>query len=147
MHKHTLMHVHLYMYTHVRTHALTHAHTNETRLFSFSLIMHFFSFICRYYGHLMNTTISRPLSTLSSRQTTYKSCQALTFNILIADITRRPPIKLTNRWLVYAEKGKEATRKWLKMLTYYSSCFDNAVSKMGYCPLQYSNTLSDSLLS
>ena len=95
----------------------------------------------------MNTTISHPLSTLSSRQTTYKSCQALTFNMLIADITRRPPIKLTNRWLVYAEKGKEAARKWLKMLTYYSSCFDDAVSKMGYCPLQYSNTLSDSLLS
>lgn len=105
-----------------------------------------FTHSCRYYSYLMNTTLLRPPSLLTAHQPTHTTCCAFVLNMLVADITRRAPLKVTSHWLAQPKREEADSTHWLRMLTDYKFCFDEASSIMGYCPLQHSHIRADTVL-
>ena len=95
---------------------------------------------------MMNSSISLLLSRLALRKATSIPCRELVFNMMVADITRKSPIKITKKWLTHGEGGAgEGDVNWLMMLVKYNLCLEEATQVMGYCPLQYTHTRADPL--
>lgn len=85
----------------------------------------------RYYNYVMNSALSIPLSRLAAQSLT---CGTVVMNMIVADITSKPPIRTSSN-----EEQQSATAPQINS---YKDCLEKAVSFMGYDPFIHSHTVS-----
>lgn len=98
----------------------------------------------RYWQHVY--TFQSASGLLSTVKTT-NNCDDILMNFLVAAVTRRPPIKLTQR-KHYKDNASEAKWIWTEPSHFHqrSVCLNTFTSLMGHMPLRHSNLRLDPVL-
>lgn len=111
---------------------------------SYSLVLTGAALYHRYWQHVY-TQQTHP--SLLGAVTTTGNCDDLLLNLLVAAVTRRPPIKLTQR-KQYKDPASEAKWVWTEQTHFQqrSVCLNTFVSVLGFMPLRHSNLRLDPVL-
>nr|XP_045617389.1 exostosin-1-like isoform X2 [Procambarus clarkii] len=111
---------------------------------SYSLVLTGAAVYHRYWQHVY--THQSPSGLLSTVKTT-SNCDDILMNFLVSAITRRPPIKLTQR-KQYKDNTSEARWIWTDPTHFHQRtvCMNTFVSLIGHMPLRHSNLRLDPVL-
>ncbi|KAG7166152.1 Exostosin-1-like 1 [Homarus americanus] len=111
---------------------------------SYSMVLTGAAVYHRYWQHVF--THHAPSGLLSTVKTT-SNCDDILMNFLVSSITRRPPIKLTQR-KQYKDNASEARWIWTDPSHFHQRtvCLNTFVSLMGHMPLRHSNLRLDPVL-
>lgn len=113
----------------------------------YSLVLTGAAFYHRFYNYQYSLVMSERIR---AKVDELRNCEDIAFNMLVAHLTRKPPLKATSKWSFGRTAGSsdEAASISLKPEHYEerSRCIQYFVSIYGYNPLLYSQFRADSVL-
>jgi len=118
----------------------------------YSLILTGAAFYHRFYSHVYSYFVDERIR---NKIDEINNCEDIAFNMMVAHMTRKPPIKVTCRWNFYCAECQETNQtihqdyRLSSKTNHYldrTKCLQYFISIYGYNPLLYSQYRADSVL-